>query len=79
MKEEEDQLKKDLEAKKIREWEEKFDEEQKMKLLEEKKKDEKIKRREQLTKFKQENNNQESQDELFSKLESFEIDETKKN
>ena len=42
-------------------------------------KDEKIKRRELLKKFNGEQDNQDSQDELFGKLETFEIDKSKKN
>ena len=42
-------------------------------------KDEKIKRRELLKKFNGEQDNHNSQDELFGKLERFEIDKSKKN
>ena len=79
MKEEEDQIKKDLEAKKIKEWEDKFDEEQKLKLEEEKLKDNKIKQRERLRRVIEEQSDQNLQNELFSKLETFEIDKSKKN
>ena len=65
-------------SKKIKEWEDKFDEEQKLKLEEEKVRDEKIRQREKLKKVIEEQDDKNLQDELFSKLESFEAEKQKK-
>ena len=71
-------LKRNLEAQKIKEWEEKFDEEQKLKLEEEKVKDERLRQRERLKQVIEEQDDRELQDELFSKLEAFEVDTIKR-
>ena len=75
----EDELKKDLESQKIKEWEDKFDEEQKLRLEEEKLKDNGIKQRARLRQVIEEQSDQNLQDELFSKLEAFEVDKSKEN
>ena len=60
-------LKRNLEAQKIKEWEEKFDKEQKLKLEEEKVKDERLRQRERLKQVIEEQDDRKLQDELFSK------------
>ena len=77
--EEEEAKQKDLEAQKIREWEEKFDHDQKIKLQQEMIREEKINQRERLRKAIKEQEDKTLQDELFTKLNAFEVDESKKN
>ena len=77
--EQEEQIKKDFERKKIKEWEDKFDEEQKIKFQEESIKEERIKQRERLRQVIEEQSDEQLQEELFSKLDSFEVDISKKN
>ena len=79
LREDEEAQQKDLEAQKIREWEEKFDEEQKIKLREELIREEKIEQREKLRRAIKEQEDKTLQEELFNKLDAFEINETKKN
>jgi len=79
LKEVEEAQQKDLEAQKIREWEEKFDEEQKIKLKEELIREEKMDQRERLRKAIREQEDQTLQEELFTKLDAFDINQTKKN
>ena len=68
-----------MEAVKIKEWEDKFDEDQKIKTENEKIKEEKIRQKDRIRFSEKENDNLSSQDELFSKLENFSIDKSKKN
>ena len=63
----------------LKEWEEKFDEEQRIKLQEEIEKEERFKKREQLRKAIEEEKNTTIQKELISRLEAFKIDQRKKN
>ena len=68
-----------MEAQRIKEWEEKFDEEQRIKLEEEIQREERLKQREQLAKAIVEEKDKSLQKELFSRLEAFKIDQRKKN
>ena len=79
LKDEEERLKKDISAKKIKEWEDKFDKEKRLELIEDQIKDVKIKQRDRLKKIIGEQDDQKLQEELFSKLEDFEIEKTKDN
>ena len=63
----------------MKEWEDKFDKEKKLKLIEDQIKDTKIKERDQLKKVIGEQGDLKLQEELFSKLEDFEIEKSKKN
>ena len=63
----------------MKEWEDKFDKEKKLKLIEDQMKDTKIKERDQLRKVIGEQGDLKLQEELFSKLEDFEIEKSKKN
>ena len=79
LKNQEDQIKKEQEFIKLKEWEENFDKEQKLKIEKEKLRDEKIKRRE-LEELKLKNQKEfELKDELTSRLENFEIKQFRKN
>ena len=82
MKEEEEQRKK-MESIKIKEWEEKFDKEQKLKEEQERIKDERLRQRE-LNKinFKDQNKGKEEEqikEKITSRLENFNVDKTTKN
>ena len=79
MKEEEEAAQKDLEAQRIKEWEDKFDEEQKIRLRQELIREEKIEQRERLRRAIKEQEDKTLQDELFTRLDAFEVNETKKN
>ena len=74
LKDEEEKLKKDFSAKKIKEWENKFDEEQRLASIEGQIKDVKIKQRDRLRQVIGEQSDRKLQDELFSKLEAFEVE-----
>ena len=76
---EENAKQRNLEAQRIKEWEEKFDEQQRIKLEKEIKKEERLKRTEQLKQAMLEEKNIPLKDELLKKLDTFSIDETKKN
>ena len=71
--------KKNLEAQRLKEWEEKFDAEQKRKLEEEIRKEERIAQKERLNKLYEEQKEKSLQEELFSRLDKLSIDKTKKN
>ena len=75
---EENAKQRNLEAQRIKEWEEKFDEQQRIKLEQEIKKEERLKRTEQMKQEKLEEKKP-LKDELLKKLDTFSIDETKKN
>ncbi len=76
---EEEQKQKDLEYLKIKEWEEKYDLEQKAKEQEERVRDEKLRLRElQRTKLTEEEENK-VKEELSSRLKTLDIDKTTKN
>ena len=79
LKNEEEKLKKDFSAKKIKEWENKFDEEQRIASIADQIKDVKIKQRDRLRQVIGEQSDRQLQDELFSKLEAFEFEKSKKN
>ena len=79
LKEEEEAAQKDLEAQRIKEWEDKFDEEQKIRLRQELIREEKIEQRERLRRAIKEQEDKTLQDELFTRLDAFEVNETKKN
>ena len=79
IKDEQDALQKDLEAQRLKEWEEKFDAEQKRKLEEEIRKEERIAQKERLNKLYEEEKEKSLQEELFSRLDNLSIDKTKKN
>ena len=79
IKDEQDALQKDLEAQRLKEWEEKFDAEQKRKLEEEIRKEERIAQKERLNKLYEEQKEKSLQEELFSRLDKLSIDKTKKN
>jgi len=79
LKEEEEAIQKDLEAQRIKEWEDKFDQEQKIKLKQELIREEKIEQRERLRRAIKEQEDKTLQDELFTRLDAFEVNETKKN
>ena len=78
-KEEEDSRIKNFELLKLKEWEKKFDEEQKRKEQEEILKDEKIKQRELESIKSKEAQKDESEQNLSGRLENFEVDKTTKN
>ena len=79
IKDEQEALQKDLEAQRLKEWEEKFDAEQKRKLEEEIRKEERIAQKERLNKLYEEQKEKSLQEELFSRLDNLSIDKTKKN
>ena len=68
-----------MEAQRIKEWEDKFDEEQKIRLRQELIREEKIEQRERLRRAIKEQEDKTLQDELFTRLDAFEVNETKKN
>ena len=72
-------MEKDLEAQRIKEWEERFDEEQRLKLQKEIQKEEMLKKKEQLKRAIEEEQDKSIQDELISRLDAFKVDERKKN
>ena len=79
LKDEEEKLKKDISAKKIKEWGDRFDKAKRLELIEDQIKDIKIKQRDKLKKVIGEQDDRKLQEELFSKLEDFEIEKSKKN
>ena len=68
-----------MEAQRIKEWEDKFDEEQKIRLRQELIREKKIEQRERLRRAIKEQEDKTLQDELFTRLDAFEVNETKKN
>ena len=78
MKEEEQRLK-DLEYLKIKEWEEKFDKEQKLKEEEDRLRDEKLRLRELERERLAETEGNKVKEELSSRLKALDIDKTTKN
>ena len=78
MKEEEERKKK-IEFIKIKEWEEKFDKEQKMKEEEERLREERLRKRELESLKRQEVEEKEVKEELANRLKTFNIDKTTKN
>ena len=75
----EDQIKKEQEDIKLREWEAKFDQKQKEKEAEERLKDQRIKQKEMHAQMLKEQKDQKLNEELSSRLESFEVKQTREN
>ena len=74
---EEEEKEKEIEYIKIREWEEKFDKEQKLKEQEEMRREQRLLQKEMERRAKFDNIN--NTDSSFSQLEKFSIDKSKKN
>ena len=75
----EDQIKKEQEDIKLREWEAKFDQKQKEKEAEERLKDQRIKQKEMHAQMLKEQKEQNLNEELSSRLENFEVKQTREN
>ena len=69
----------EAELKRLREWEIKFDQEQKVKEEEEKLKDERLRKKEEQIRLRKHSRNYEIEEEVPVQLESFDIDHSKKN
>jgi len=74
-----DASQKNIEAIKIKEWEEKFDRDQKLKEEKEKIKEERLKLKELEDQRLKETEDQKIKEELASKLQSFDVDQNRKN
>jgi len=79
LKEEEEQKQRNIEAIKIKEWEEKFDREQKLNEEKEKLKEERLKLKELEDQRLKIIEDQKIKEELTTKLQSFDVDQNRKN